>query len=383
MIYSMRTENGKGFGMVTKNRRTDLDLMKIIACVCVVFIHTGKYGHFHFTVFPFKSLQHHLYFYPAFFSKMAVPLFLAVSGALLLGREGDTRYHYKKRVSRSILLLIFGSAVYYVSERFLLGREWLPEDLFYTVMGPGIKYHLWFLYLYVCFQISVPLLQAMVQNLSDSGFLILFFFGQLERSRNLIEFLLTGRMDIVNAYIRPSWMASSVVLFPCLGYYLDRRVKEKELGKLALGLWCATIIAMECCYRGTLLDMARLQQFGEEYPGTFLESFDGLFAATVFITVKMICVKWKAMGSVKDGISALGSATLGVYLFHAVFNNMPWTYGTYEKLRLMGIPHEIALSCYMLLLIVPSLLVTWILHYVPGINRLIGVEKRSVQRGNI
>lgn len=363
-------------------RRIDLDLMKIIACICVVFIHTGRFGHFYFTSFPFKSFQHHLLSFPAFFSKMAVPLFLMVSGVLLLGKDEFTIGKYKKRVCRSVLLLLFGSLVYILSERFLFGVKLTAEDLIYRLIGPGVKYHLWFLYLYVCFQLGVPLLQAMVKQLPNEGFWILFFFGQLEKSRNLIEFLLTGKMDIVNAYLRPSWMAVSVVLFPCLGYYLDCRVKEKNLGKLTLVLWIVSLLALECCYKGTLIDMMRLQQFGEDYPGTFLETFDGVFAATVFVTVKRLCLSLRFSERAGKWISILGSATLGVYIFHVVFNSMTWTYGTYENLYYKGVPHGAALFCYMAFLIVPSLLVTWILHFVPGLNKLLGVDFWSSLRKN-
>ena len=70
----------------TKGRKVYLEFLKIIAIYMVLFNHTGSRG---FTLFTLAqgSVMYPFYLFNAIFIKIAVPLFLMASGAVLLGKE--------------------------------------------------------------------------------------------------------------------------------------------------------------------------------------------------------------------------------------------------------------------------------------------------------
>ena len=64
-----------------------LDILRILACLFVIFNHTADAGFQLFTTYPTGGF---VYFFLSFFTvlcKTAVPIFLMISGALLLGRD--------------------------------------------------------------------------------------------------------------------------------------------------------------------------------------------------------------------------------------------------------------------------------------------------------
>ena len=66
-------------------RRVYLDVLRIAACLCVVYNHTNEYGFFMFATREPGSMQYFLEMYASMLCKLAVPVFLALSGALMLG----------------------------------------------------------------------------------------------------------------------------------------------------------------------------------------------------------------------------------------------------------------------------------------------------------
>jgi surface polysaccharide O-acyltransferase-like enzyme len=72
---------------VKKERKVYLDLIRILAAFCVIFNHTNDNGFFLFAAREWGSFTFWGYMFFSVFCKAAVPLFLMISGALMLSRE--------------------------------------------------------------------------------------------------------------------------------------------------------------------------------------------------------------------------------------------------------------------------------------------------------
>lgn len=91
------------------NRIYYLDVLRVIACLSVIMIHASA----RYVVYDFGSINFWIANVLDSVSRVAVPLFVMISGALML----DERYSYStkklsKHIIRMIIFFIFWSALY-------------------------------------------------------------------------------------------------------------------------------------------------------------------------------------------------------------------------------------------------------------------------------
>ena len=97
-------------------------------------------------------------------SRWAVPVFVMISGALLLGdrRRATAAEFYSRRAARLVPPLIFWSVVYLLYRR--LDNHTDPAQLFGDIVKGSPSYHLWFLYMLVGLYAITPFLKILVDN---------------------------------------------------------------------------------------------------------------------------------------------------------------------------------------------------------------------------
>lgn len=95
------------------------------------------------------------------FSRICVPIFLMLSGTLLLKKSEPLAYFVKKRLSKILLPLIFWSCFYlgWLSYNGVPLGNWLLS----IISGPTM-YHLWYLYALIGLYALVPVLRRFYQN---------------------------------------------------------------------------------------------------------------------------------------------------------------------------------------------------------------------------
>ena len=87
--------------MAQNQRHLDIELIRIIACFFVIFNHTGEDGFFLFSRYDWKSISFWIYLMISIFCKCSVPLFFAVTGALLLEKEETAGRLWRHRIGRT------------------------------------------------------------------------------------------------------------------------------------------------------------------------------------------------------------------------------------------------------------------------------------------
>lgn len=81
-------------------------------------------------------------------TRFCVPIFLMLSGVLLLGKDIELSDFLKKRVSRIVLPFLFWSIIYFFMLNPIQNNS-LPQICFNFIkaMKAGTCYHLWYIYI--------------------------------------------------------------------------------------------------------------------------------------------------------------------------------------------------------------------------------------------
>lgn len=107
-------------------------------------------------------------------TRPGVPLFVMLSGYLLLGKDYELGGFLKKRFSRVVIPAIFWMLIYSLYGYLAKGSPaTVGETLKGLVTGP-VHYHLWFIYLIIGLYLVYPILRPWVRSASEREFLYFF-----------------------------------------------------------------------------------------------------------------------------------------------------------------------------------------------------------------
>lgn len=155
------------------SRQTYIDLVKIVAIFFVIVNHTNSYVFLsiHPSLTWFVSLT---YF---FVSKVAVPLFIMSTGALLLGGVDSYSKHFNRFKRIFIIFIIASSFYYYINFIIPVGYKGFLSSLSDVIQRPSSN-ALWYLYLYLSLIIVMPYLQRLCNsfNVRDMYYFISLCF---------------------------------------------------------------------------------------------------------------------------------------------------------------------------------------------------------------
>lgn len=147
--------------------------------------------------------------------RFCVPIFLMLSGVLLLGKEYSVKEFLRKRMSRILLPFLFWSTIYFLIIYPLDGSITEISFEYFKAMKGGTCYHLWYIYMIIGVYLFVPIINKWILNATKNE--ILFY---------LILWLVVLMIDlpIINRlFTRIDWRYFSGFLgYLILGYYLNK-----------------------------------------------------------------------------------------------------------------------------------------------------------------
>ncbi len=165
--------------MTERKRVAYLDSLRGIASFLVIVNHTNSYVFQAFAPGDSQWLLSIIWYYV---SKMAVPLFVMLSGALLLPKM-DSYRRTGQRILRMVATLIVFSYLYYVEEGLRLGGGWahmlnIPGFLA-RIWTERITDSFWYLYFYIGLLAGLPLWQRMEKAMKprDYGYMLALLLG--------------------------------------------------------------------------------------------------------------------------------------------------------------------------------------------------------------
>ncbi len=193
-----------------KSKYDNIDLLKFIAIICVIFIHIVSGDLYKYGIIPNKywnvaNVINSL-------SRVCVPIFVMVSGALLLSKDESMKNFFKKRFLRIIPSFLLFSIFYYLIDIYYLEQK-NTNFIIYMLQGK-IFYHLWYIYMILGIYLLVPFFRKVVYNIENKYilyFIIVWFLFMILIP--FLEFITKINFKVYNT-------VGQYIGYFILGYYL-------------------------------------------------------------------------------------------------------------------------------------------------------------------
>ena len=209
-----------------------LALLRVWAIIAVVLLHAITPILSHVGYFGSRSWYTSVFLNE--FARTGVPLFLMISGSLLLSdkRSTDLPRFYKKRLPRLLIPLLCWHTIYYIYYACTGAAEAGVSSYFSQLFGSGSAYHMWFVYSLLGIYLITPFLKRIADSCSPKALcvllLILLFPGTLRPLWNMTTgfyvFLFDPLMECYLGYFLAGYLLANIritrlvrVLYPLCG----------------------------------------------------------------------------------------------------------------------------------------------------------------------
>ena len=304
---------------IEKPRLLYIDFLRIFSIILVFYNHTYTNGFSLFTIRRDSPLFP-VYLLCTVFSKIAVPLYFMISGALLLRREERLSDVFKKRFCKYAVVLLAASLVNYLL--FQKDKGMSVGDFFTRVYSSNVTTSLWFLYAYLGFILMLPLLRKMARLMEEKDYLWLTGIVLLFSVVRLGQFLLFKGELFYNTNFAVA-LTGNTIFYPLMGDYLANKVDLKKVSGRKILLCCALAL-MSMCITGwvTCVWCNHLGEWKESTCQKFINELVCIPTFTVFLAARYFFTKMTISKWLEKTIVLLGSATFGVYLFEKLYRSL-------------------------------------------------------------
>lgn len=239
--------------------------------------------------------------------RYSVPLFVMISGALLLSKTSlQINTFIKKRFSRIVIPTLVWSLVYI----YLYRNSTLDIHVLKQILNGPVYYHLWFMYMLISIYIAYPLLWGYTQKASKYNFIYIilawFFITSIEPVLHKFYGVHIGiRQEVLTNYMG----------YFLLGYFLHKYDFTFKYSKIFYGM--ATLILIYLTAFGTeILSQTKLNLYfySNAAPNVVLLS------VTVFLFFKELPYHqmFTRFPKLDTAIIKLSYASMGIYLLHPI-----------------------------------------------------------------
>lgn len=285
-----------------------LDMFRVIAAFFVIWLHISA------VVVTTSSGTHNSIWWVGnladSLSRWCVPIFVMVSGALLLSRFSvtETALFYRRRAIRLFPPLAFWS-VFYLLLKYRHGVNLDDAIAIIKSLAKGTPYfHLWYLYMIIGLYFMTPFLSQMVKGVSEKLLLLLI----------TVSFVISSVENLLGIVVgnHGTFLSSFLPFIPYFlsGYYLYT-VKHRSDGSpkflMVLFVLCAVTVAF-----GT----AVLFPVMGPKSWTIMYSFFNPLVIVMSLCLFQLLLDFpKCSGALSVFMGRVAPITLGIYLIHPVW----------------------------------------------------------------
>lgn len=294
---------------IKNNKRYEyIDALKILGCILVIYIHTLDRGYNRYAI-SFHTSSWIWDFFLADLSQAAVPLFLAISGSLLLGKEESIKQTYR-RIPRFLFDLIFFSVIYICFETKSYGKAIVPVEILIRIIRENYL-HLWYLYAHIALILTLPFLRPMVKGLTKKTGIYLLIISALFTA--IIS--ISGLFGISFRYrYHLVWTNMIIFIYPVEGYIINKLIDIDKISKKMMSL--LILLSALCFIIDLLCGSYFLQNNPDTLNETFLVTFNIVKVAMLIIISKKVFNKLELSIRSQKMVSIVGQCTFGIYLIH-------------------------------------------------------------------
>ena len=346
----------------TQNRVFYLDVLRVIACLCVIMIHAGG----SFVVENIGSADFWVGNFLDSLSRICIPLFVMISGALML--DEGYRYSAKKirgHIVKMLIFFAFWSTLYCVWYEVIQPlRHSTPISAWgivkALVTGP---YHFWFVYMIIGLYLIVPLLRLWVKKeniryvryfLILSAIFCLIIPQIIGIGKNYSDVFLT--VDRVIKDFHLDYIAGYTMYY-VLGWYLNNvEIRHSKL------IYILGVLGFAATFSGTYF-------FGSLFGKEDL-MYDNLYFTVALQGVAVFALFKNLLGGKQKNsrvIRTVSKCSLGIYAVHIfILENLC---AVLQHLNINSAILQIPIAVVVTFIL--SFLVSWLLGKIPFLRRVV------------
>lgn len=347
--------------MVSLRRNVSLDLIKVVAVLAVILTHisAGFVGYYETSSveFIFGNIFDSI-------SRLGVPLFVMVSGSLMLDKERNITvkkilFKYVKNIA---LLLIFWSLLYTIAFNIILPIYYGNKINIETVISGFVlgHSHLWYLYMIIGLYLITPFLRLFV-NEEHKSLVLLFIVISLAvqftipvlNGLAMIRSEFTLLIKLINKFELHFFFGYTT--YYLTGWYLTHINIGNKMKKAMSLLWLPAIII-------TIIYVQNTGDYNNGYANTNIFIF--IYAVGVFVLLYNFS-ETLLRDRIQNIIIHLSKLSFGVYIVHQLvlkIETMVFSYCSFPFLYIV---------CMLISTAVISFIGCYITSKIPGIRKLI------------
>jgi surface polysaccharide O-acyltransferase-like enzyme len=310
-----------------RNKDNNLNWVKnlrVLATISVIVLHTASV-----ILYQYGTIASSVWWIGNVYDsavRFCVPVFLMLTGTLLLNKEYELYDFLKNRFSRIILPFLFWSLIYAflaLKNKFLENPELSFFEicrLTFLLFKNGASFHLWYVYMIIGIYLFIPILNKWIKNATEKEILyfiliwiVTLFFNQPIVSR--------ARINIDMVYF------SGYIGYVVLGYYLSIksfRYNVKNIRFIAIAL---IITGIAIAIFGTYFLTKRANHFMEYFYSNF--ALNTIISSVgMFLLFKNLKISNQLLIRIIDFINKY---SYGIYLVHVL---------VLEFLKVLGITYN-------------------------------------------
>lgn len=301
--------------MMERQRTISLDWMRFVACILVILQHVTEFYYVSPEFLPARTENTFLVGIFNSISRVSVPLFVMISGYLLLPMKQGTADFFKRRFTRILYPFLVWSVVYSIYFA-LLRHDSLIQWVQHVLCIP-ITYeaeHLWYIYMLIGLYVLIPVLSPWLKNVSRrelEAYLVLWAFTTLLPYVKLV-FPTIGAA----AFFNPSpifYYFSGFVGYLILGHYI-RRYHPFNRMQAVMGI-CVGWIVTSVIFLYQLAHCETLEELELSWGFCTLNVL--LMCAGVFVW--LLGIKKSAGSWMERWVVSVSTLSYGVYLCHVLW----------------------------------------------------------------
>ncbi|WP_310558780.1 acyltransferase family protein [Flavobacterium sp.] len=285
-----------------------IDNLRVLATISVIFLHvsasiTAKFGTISFISWTIGNVYNSSV-------RFCVPIFVMITGALLLPRDYEISDFLKKKVGRIVLPFVFWGSIYVaflvfvkVSKGFKFTFLKTIQYL-YEVIQNGIYLHFWYVYMIIGLYLFIPILGRWARNSTEKEILYFLILWSCIVCFNYPIFS-KYKIDFNLSYF------SGFMGYLVLGYYLSLK---SDFGKVNANT--VAIIMIGLGISSTIVGTS----FASIKAGTFDKTFYEYLTPNVLLLSSGVFVFFKNQRGKYDSFKKLrmniSKYSYGIYFVH-------------------------------------------------------------------
>lgn len=312
-----------------KIKRYDISLLRIFATVFVILLHTCNTITNNEEMFVLTSIERSILETIIDLCMWAVPIFVMITGALLLNENKQITYKIilEKYMKRILLTLFMFGMIFSVMEQIAIEKTFklsMLASAFFAVVSGNTWGHLWYLYMLIGLYAILPVVKIFVNNSSkkeQTYFLIIMFIFSF-----VIPFV--GHfVDFHFGFYIP--VTSFGLFYLLLGWYLDKyEIKfNTQIRFIMVLMMFAIIVVLNFNFPQKSIGLMNYD--------SPIVAFMAMFIFTLFRGIKRKIDKGDRY------VSYVERLCFGMYLVHPVFTNFFYKFLGWNPLTVGYFPFSI------------------------------------------